>query len=269
MRIRESAAAAIALVLLLCPPAAAQRTRDRPIIVFTISGAYLDGVGLWEVADQPITDFTGAQVTDHFHLTRSIRRTWGAGFSGTYFKGRHLGITGDAFLLGLGYEDRCQLAAPAQSARNIDRCNSIADLDHSAAAVALTAGLVYRLAPEEFISPFFRASFGILVNNQSPLLMNAETIVDGQRAQLTIYDDENTGTRLRPAVSVGVGTTIAVGQGYHLRWEVRDNIVGIQRITGPTEDWGFIPASETTYKHLFTLMVGLDVVLERRPGRRY
>jgi hypothetical protein len=269
MRIREPAAAVIALVLVLCPPAAAQRTRDRPIIIFTISGAYLDGVGLWTVADQPITDFTGAQVTDHFRLSRSIRRTWGAGFSGTYFKGRHVGITGDAFLLGLGYDDRCELAAPGQSARNINRCNSVEDLDHAAAAVALTAGLVYRLAPEEFISPFLRASFGILVNNQSPLLMTAETLVEGQRAELTIYDDENRGTRLRPALSVGAGTTIAVGQGYHLRWEVRDNIVGVQRITGATPDWGFIPPSETAYKHLLTLIVGLDVVLERRPGRRY
>jgi hypothetical protein len=268
MRIRESAAA-IALALVLCTPAAAQRTRDRPIIIFTISGAYLDGVGLWDVPDQPITDFTSAQVTDHFHLTRNVRRTWGAGFSGTYFKGSHLGITGDAFLLGLGYEDRCQLAAPAQSARNVDRCASIDDLDHSAAAVALTAGLVYRLAPDEFISPFLRASFGILVNNQSPIIMRAETIVDGQRAELTIYDDENTGTRLRPALSLGVGTTIAVGRGYQLRWEVRDNIVGIQRVIGATADWGFIPEVETTYKHLLTLMVGLDVVLERRPGRRY
>ncbi len=48
-------------------------------------------------------------LTDHFALSRSVKRTIGAGFSGTYYKGSHLGITAEAFLLGLGYDDTCRL----------------------------------------------------------------------------------------------------------------------------------------------------------------
>ncbi len=94
--------------------------------------------------------------TDHFAITRSVKRTIGAGFSGTYYKGSHLGITAEAFLLGLGYDDTCRLVAPLQAGLNADRCNSIDERERSAAAVALTTGLIYRVSGDEFISPFAR-----------------------------------------------------------------------------------------------------------------
>ena len=269
MRMRESAAVAVMVLATLWTPLAAQRRRDRPTLIFTVSGAYIDGVGLWSIGDQPVTDRSGGASgpTDHFVLSRSTKRTLGAAFSGTYFKGRHLGITAEGSLLGLGYDDSCRLQPPVASSLNLARCNSLNELDRSAAAVAVSAGLLYRIAPEEYISPFARASVGVLVNNQSPLLLVARP--GSQAADLTIYDDEQKGTRLRPAFALGVGTSIAVGKAYHLRWEIRDNILGIQRVTGPTADSGEVPPHETAYKHLFSIMVGLDVVLERRPGRRY
>jgi hypothetical protein len=108
-------------------------------------------------------------------------------------------------------------------------------------------------------------SVGFLVNNQSPLLL----IGEANQAELVIYDDDNKGTRLRPAFGLGVGTTVAAGKGYQLRWEIRDNIVGIQRVTGPSDGRGRVPPHATAYKHLFSLTVGLDVILERQRGRRY
>jgi hypothetical protein len=268
MRIRDAAVMTITLLVVLETPAGAQARRDRPTLVFTVSGAYIGSGGLWSVADQPITDLSvgGEGLTDHYILNRSVKRSLGAAFSGTYFKGKHLGITGEGMLLGLGYEDACRLRPPVASALNQQRCNSISLLDRSAAAVAVTAGLIYRVAPVEFISPFVRAGVGILINNQSPLLLVAEG-ADG--ADFTIYDDPQKGTRLRPAFTLGVGTTVAIGNAYHLRWEVRDNILGIQRVTGPAADRGEVPPHNTAYKHLFSIMVGLDVILERRPGRRY
>ena len=265
MRMRQSAAVAVVLLGTLWTPLAAQRTRDRPTLIFTVSGAYLDGVGLWTVADQPLPDGSGALI-DHVILSRSIKRTLSAGFSGTYYRGAHLGLTAEALLLGLGYEDTCRLIAPAQSVRNAQRCNSIDAQERSAAAAAVSAGVVYRVASAEFISPFARASVGFLINDQSPLLVVGETN-DG--AALTIYDDANKGPRVRPAFSLGVGATIAAGRGYQLRWEVRDNIVGIQRVTGVPSSLGRVPPEATVYKHIFGLLFGVDVILERRPGRRY
>jgi opacity protein-like surface antigen len=268
MRIRQVAVGGIMLLALSGTPAAGQARRDRPTLVFTVSGAYVDGTGLWTIADQPVPDLSvgGAGLVDHFAINRSIKRSLGAAFSGTYFKGAHLGISAEGMLLGLGYEDACRIRPPVASALNEQRCNSLNELDRSAAAVAVSAGAIYRVAPGEFISPFARAGVGLLINNQSPLLVVAEA-ADG--AEFTIYDDSQKGTRLRPAFTLGVGTTIAVGKAYHLRWEIRDNILGIQRVTGPTPDRGEVPPHNTAYKHLFSLIVGLDIILERRPGRRY
>jgi hypothetical protein len=263
---RTSVAVAIALLAALATPLAAQATRDRPTLVFTVSGAYLDGIRLWTVADQPVDDNTNGTLTDHFLLRRNVKKTLGAGFSGTYYRGAHLGITAEAFLMGLGYSDICTIAEPAQSTLNVERCQSITAQDRSAAAVTVSGGAVYRFGADEFISPFLRASAGVLVNNQSPLLLIGET---NSGADLIIYDDPNTGTRLRPAFQLGAGATIAAGRGYQIRWEIRDNIVGIQQVTGPAASRGAVPPHETSYRHIFSLNVGLDVILEKRRGRRY
>jgi hypothetical protein len=263
---RTSVAVAIALLAALDTPLAAQATRDRPTLIFTISGAYLDGITLWTVPDQPVDDNSAGTLTDHFSLRRNIKKTFGAGFSGTYYRGAHLGVTAEAFLMGLGYGDSCQIAEPAQSTLNLERCQSISTSDRSAAAVTMSGGVVYRIGADEFISPFVRGSAGVLINNQSPLLLVGET---KSGAELIIYDDNNNGTRLRPAFQLGAGATIAAGRGYQIRWEIRDNIVGIQRVTGPTTVRGAVPPHETSYRHIFSLNVGLDVILEKRSGRRY
>jgi hypothetical protein len=269
MRLSVIAGLAVAVGAAFASPASAQRTRDRTRLVFTISGAYIGGVGLWSIGDQPITDRSAGPtgLTDHFILSRSTKTTFGGAFAGSYFKGKHLGITFEGLLLGLGYEDSCRLREPVQSSLNDLRCRALDFQDHSAAAVAVTGGVIYRIAPEEFISPFARVSIGALVNNQSPILMVSEP--GSPNGDLTVYDDPHKGTRLRPAVAIGVGTTIAAGKAYQLRWEVRDNILGIQRVTGASAEAGEIPPHNTAYKHHFSLLVGLDVVLERRPGRRY
>src|SRR5262245_48596043 len=122
---RTSVALALALLATLDSPLAAQATRDRPTLVFTVSGAYLDGIRLWSVPDQPVEDNSSGTLVDHFALSRDIKTTFGAGFSGTYYGGAHLGLSAEAFLLGLGYSDTCTIAEPAQSSLNVERCNSI------------------------------------------------------------------------------------------------------------------------------------------------
>ncbi len=264
MRVRE-AAAAMALLATLWSPVAAQRTRDRPQLVFTVSGAYIDGSGLWTVDDQ-LMDIGGPLPPDHFFLTRSIKRTIGAAFSATYYKGQSFGLTGEAFLIGLGYDDSCQILGTPNYTDNIERCTFIDERDRSAAAVAASVGGIYRFAAREFFSPFIRGTVGVLINNQSPISLTGQT---NRGSVLVIYDDDNPGTRLRPAFELGVGSTIATSPAYQIRWEVRDNIVGVQEVTGPVDLIGGVPPNKTVYKHLFSILIGLDVVLERHRGRRY
>jgi hypothetical protein len=263
MRVGKTATVAVALLATLWTSLPAQATRDRPTLVFTISGAFLDDVGLWTVPDQPI--HVNASEDDHFFLGRSIKRTLGAAFSGTYFRGQHFGLNFETFLVGLGYTDACRIVGTPHSAENVERCSFIDRRDRSAAAVAASVGGIYRFGAREFISPFVRGSAGVLINNQSPLLTTGEA---ANGALLTIYDDGQ-GTRLRPAFGLGVGATIAMSSAYHIRWEVRDNILGVQAVTGPVAVIGQVPSHKTVYKHIFSLQVGLDVVLERQRGRRY
>jgi hypothetical protein len=261
---RNRVYAGVAILSLMAGPVAAQRRGDQATLVFTVSGAYIEGKPLWAVANQPIQDNA---LTDFFNLRRDIHSTLGASLSGTYYPGSNVGLTAEAFLVGMGYDDACQLAAPAESARNLEVCNDIDRQKKSAAAVDVSTGAVFRLASRELISPFARVSAGLLFTNQSSVVTEGVSASSGG-ALLVVYDDEKR-TRIRPAFALGVGTTFALNRGYYVRWEVRDNYVGVVKVTGPTGAPRFIPPHTTVYKQLFSVHIGLDIVLERDRGRRY
>jgi hypothetical protein len=262
MRIRVLALVLGTALVLPAAPASAQRTGDRAQLVFTISGAYIGGKGLWTVPAQPVQD---PPLEDSFFLNRSINGTFGAALSGTYYKGEHIGLNAEAFLIGLGYDDACRLNGPAQSAFNRDVCADIDRQDRSAAAVVLSAGGVFRFASRELISPFVRVGAGILISNQSSVLTQG-TGTNG--ALLIVYDDAKD-TRVSPALQIGAGATVPMGKGFQLRWEVRDNIVGVERVTAAIPAPRFEPPHDRAYKHLFSVLIGIDVILERQRGRRY
>ena len=258
---------AAALLVASVASAEAQATGDRSRLVFTVSGAYVQGRGLWTVNGQPVQQSVDdtTSITDLYTINRSIKRTFGAGFSGTYYPGETIGLTADAFLLGLGFDDSCRLAEPVESARNREICNDIDQQEKSAAAVTLSTGAVFRFFSRELISPFARVSAGLLFSNQSSVLTQG---VRNDGVLLTIYEDSDR-TRVSPSFALGVGATMPIGRAYHLRWEVRDNIVGIETVTGPTSAPRFEPPHERRYKHMFSVLIGIDVVLERNRGRRY
>ena len=262
MRIRDLAALA-ALLAFPATAAMAQKTGDQSRIIFTISGAYIGGRGLWAVPNQPVQD--PPALVDTFSLNRNITSNFGAGFSGAYFPGENLGITADFLLLGLGYDDTCQIVNTPESRRNLEVCEDITDQDKSAAAVTVAVGANYRFASRDFLSPFIRANVGLLFANQSSILTQG---VDNGGVLLVIYDDEKRES-VTPAFGLGVGATMQISRGYHLRWEVRDNIVGIDAVTGPASQPRFVPPHEQVYKHMFSVLIGVDVILERDRGRRY
>jgi hypothetical protein len=265
MRIRDLAAVAATLVAIHAP-LHAQGTGDRARLIFTVSGAYIEGKGLWSVSPQPVQDVRGGTTyTDNLALSRHIMRAFGAGLSGTYFPGEHIGLTGDAFLLGLGFEDNCRIIGSVQTAQTREVCEFIDQQERRTAAATLSAGAVFRFFSREAISPFARVTGGLLFSNHSAIRTEG---FSQQGVLLRIYEDDSD-TRVSPAFAIGVGATMAIGRAYHLRWEVRDHIVGIERVTRPAAGPRTIPPHDQTFKHLFSLMIGIDVVLERHRGRRY
>jgi hypothetical protein len=242
-----------------------QATKDQARLVFTVSGGVVLGRSLWSVAAQPVQFITPA---DTFALSRRIRSSLGIGFAGAYFPGDHLGFAADGFLIGLGFEDGCRMVFSSGNSDVVSACESIQGATKSATAVALTGGPIYRFNSRSLFAPYVRANLGLVFSNQSSIRTVGHFTTPGGISDLIVYDDDHE-SRVEPMLGLGAGVTAAIGPGYQLRWEVRDNITGVQKVTAPTAEARVVPPHKVEYKHLFSIAIGFDVVLERRRGRRY
>jgi hypothetical protein len=257
---------AIALMLATSAlPARGQATKDQARLVFTVSGGVVVGGHLWSVANEPVQFTIPA---DTFAIGRRIRSTISVGFGGIYFPREHFGLSLEGFLIGLGFEDSCRLVFSSGSGDAATTCRSIQGATKSATAVTLSGGPVFRLNSNNLISPYARANVGLVISNQSSLRTIGRFNTALGTAERTVFADDHD-SRIAPSLALGAGFTAAVAKGYQLRWEVRDNIVGVQRVTGTTPQSELVPPHKLTYKHLFSMTIGFDVVLERRRGRRY
>ena len=266
MHVRELARVVLILGMIVAPSfAAAQGTRDQARLIFTISAGAVTGSDLWAVPAQPVQFIVPA---DTFGLTRKIRSTIGVSFAGTYFPGDHLGWGGEAFLVGLGYEDGCRHVFSSGRADVVTACASIQGATKSATAVSVSAGPVYRIMSRSSFSPYARANLGLIFSNQSSIRTVGQFPSPEGAVDLVVYDDDSE-SRVGPYLGLGIGLTAAVAKGYHLRMELRDNIMGVEKVTSATPEARTIPPHEVVYQHLISLTIGFDVVLERRPGRRY
>jgi hypothetical protein len=255
----------VASSLALPSSASSQATKDQARLIFTVSGGVVPGRHLWSIDAQPVQFITPA---DTFALGRRIRSSIAIGFGGTYFPGENLGLSVEGFLVGLGFEDSCRLAFSSGSGDVATVCQSIQGATKSASAVALWAGPIYRINSRKLVSPYARGQLGLVFSNQSSIRTVGRFPTPQGISELDVYEDDRE-SRVEPALGLGLGFTAAVAKGYQLRWEIRDNIVGVQRVTAATAEARVVPPHERTFKHLFSMTVGFDVVLERRRGRRY
>jgi hypothetical protein len=266
MRLRTLVGLALLFVFFLKPgPAWAQATKDQARLIFTVSGGAIIGRHLWSVDKQPVQFISP---TDTIALGRRIRSSIAIGFGGTYFPGDHLGWAVEGFLVGLGFEDRCRLVFSSGSADVATACQDIQGATKSASAVGLSAGPVLRFNSQSLFSPYVRANLGLVFSNQSSIRTIGQFPTPGGPSDLIVYDDDHE-SRVEPALGLGAGFTAQIGPGYQLRWEVRDNITGVQKVTAATPLARVIPPHKVSYQHLFSLTIGFDVILERRKGRRY
>jgi hypothetical protein len=266
MHVRELAWVLLPLGIATTPTAAgAQRTSDQARLIFTVSAGVVTGKNLWSVGAQPV-QFTTP--TDTLAVGRRIRSNLAIGFVGTYFRGDNLGLTVEGSLVGVGFEDSCRQVFSSGSSEVATACQSIQGATKGATAVFLSAGPVYRINSRSPVSPYARANLGFVISSQSSLRTIGRFPTPIGLSDLVVYDDDHD-SRIAPALAVGGGFTAAVGKGYQLRLEVRDNIVGVQRVTRASPEARVVPPHELVYKHLFGMTIGFDVVLERRRGRRY
>ena len=263
MRIRNFAAALTGALTILAGPASAQKTGDQSRLVFTVSGAYVSGADLWHVPDQPVRG--GA-----FDVARAITGQAGAAMAATYYKGENLGLTADIFIFELGYADACSQVRRADTLNTLG-CIDIDESEHSALAAVFSVGGIFRVASREVVSPYVRFGAGILASNQSSILTSGLAMAPGEPGPpvlIQVYNDDKK-SRIGGALNLGIGLTTPISSGFQFRLELRDNILGIEKVDGATPENNFNPAHSVDYKHLVSLMAGVDLVLERNRGRRY
>lgn len=265
MRIRRSLCVGLLGGGLFPALASAQATGDEARLTLGISAGVVTGSELWAAGPQAVQFITPA---DTFALSRRIRSTLAVGFGGTYFSGQSLGLTGEAFLVGLGFEDSCRHEFSSGQTDVATVCQDIQGKKKAATSVILSAGPIVRFNSRKLFSPYARANLGLVISNHSSIRTFGSFPTDSGPADLFVYADDR-GSRVDPSLALGVGFTAAVAKGYGLRWEIRDNIVGVQRVTSTIPIAGNIPPHERVYKHLFSMTVGFDVILERKRGRRY
>jgi hypothetical protein len=235
------------------PPAllTAQATADQARLAFSVGIGQTSGGGtLWSVGNQPVIP------GDTIAITRQFRRSFAVAFTGTYFPSKHLGLAIEAQLLGLGTTDRCQVVATGGGDVSPDLCATIDGTEHPASSVALTLGGVYRIASDQPIHPYLRANVGLVVSPQSFIEV------------FPVYSDDR-GTTLHPSLSFGGGAIVVLGRGYQFRFDLRDNWLSVPMVSGPTAVPGPVPPTSSVQKHFLSFLVGLEVVLERKRGRRY
>jgi hypothetical protein len=91
----------------------------------------------------------------------------------------------------------------------------------------------------------------------------------GSREQRLILDDRSS-ARVSPSAGIAGGLMTALGPGYQIRLELRDQIFLMKRVTGPaTLVSQGVPPTETFRFHSVGLIAGFDIVLEHKRGRRY
>jgi hypothetical protein len=243
----------------------AQATRDEARLTLGVSLGAVTGADLWSVSPQAI-QFTTP--TDSFGISRRIRSNLVVGFGGTYFSSETFGIAVEGFLIGLGFEDNCRHVFSSGSGDVAAVCQSLQGREKPASAVTLSAGPVFRFNSRKAFSPYARLNLGVTLSNQSSIRTQGEFPTDSGPSTIVVYNDESN-SRIDPSVALGVGITAALSKGSQLRWEIRDNIQGIQQVTGSIPVAGFVPPHELVFKHLFSMTLGFDIILERRRGRRY
>jgi hypothetical protein len=275
--------AGLALALAACAaPALLAQTTEQPNLIFTISAGFMAGSGeLWSVPRQLAkVPLNIGYEFDTLALSRSLRAGFSASLSASYFRSPHLGLTAEVGFFGMGTVAACAPVVPYKldsENRNQKACEYLQGENIRGNAVGFLGGLIYRFTTRG-VQPFVRASAGPAYLGSSYVEMAAPIVTSttsGPAETLWFFFTERSQKQFTWMVSLGAGATLPLAPGYQLRFEARDMIVPLPIAAGaaaPDTSLDGLPAFApvgTRVMHVPTISFGLDVVLERRRGRRY
>ena len=241
---------------------AAAQTESQSNLVLTILAGAVTGHHLWTIEKQPLAVVGQPGQFDTLRLARQIGSSIVVGASATYFFSPHAGVHAEISYLGLPVDDDCKVIFDADTTNLTHQvCDDIRTKSGGAGAVSIFTGVTVRAAPQRSLSPYLRANVGIVATTRSTV----EVFGGPPPPRLVILDPSP--QRVAPLFGVAVGFTRPAG-GYQFRLELRDVLTSIERVTGPANTAGIAPTASRYYHHI-ALTLGLDVVLEKKRGRRY
>jgi len=264
---RRSLLTLLVCLLTLAGSAAAQRRSDQARLSVGMGLGFNGQTSLWRVDGQELLDnFARDTVT----VTRDVRSTIGLAFTAVYYPNDHWGISGEAHLIGIGFVDGCTLRSNSGSVRNQEVCTTLQGQESPGTAVAATIGGIYRPFPWTEFQPYIRLNAGLLISQQSALRMRATIVSDsGQLVDVYVFQDKHPAS-IYPTMAIGGGMTAFVSRSYQVRFEMKDNVVSLAHATGTVPPAQLAtPPSVRKLNHLLSLTIGMEVVLEKKRGRRY
>lgn len=260
------------LLVLLLPALAgaaqAQRRADQARLSFGMGVGYNGATDVWRVNGQELFDNFARDTAD---FTRQVRPTIGLVFVGTYFPNDRFGFAAEAHLIGLGFEDGCTLRSNSGSFRNAAVCSNVNGRNSPGTTVAATVGAMYRPIPWTTVQPYARVNLGAVVSQLSAIRMRATIPTDPGDSVFVdyyVFQDDHPAS-VSPTAALAAGVTAFLGRSYQMRFELKDNMVSLEHVTSTV---GFTPAEPTSERklhHVFSMTMGLEVVLEKKRGRRY
>ncbi len=266
---RATRGALLSLPLLLpLAPAAGQRPADEARLTIGAGLSFATGGGaLWQVGNQPIFN---AGVADTLALSRRLTSGFGVSFSGAYFPSRFYGFSAEIALQRLGMSDGCLLRSPNPSAYTQDICGSVNNRESNTGTSVIMGGVVLRPGFRGAIQPYGRVMAGFLVLQQSVAALEGRVRRPPGNliAAALVYRDEDV-TSTSPYLALGAGFAASLGPGWQMRCELRDSWSSLPAVTGPTSRQGVEPEVGRRGHHQISFAVSIDVVLERKRGRRY
>ena len=260
--------ATFALLALAGASTAAAQTQQQPSIVLTIFAGAGAGHGLWTVDKQPLQRL-GTPEYDTLRLSNEIGASLILGASATYFPSAHLGFHVELSYIGLPVNGSCTglFFHPDSENKNEQTCADIHSRSPDGGAIAIFTGVTLRAASSRAFSPYARLNLGLLSQSRSTIAMDGGFVTSSGVGVRQVIGDRNP-PRVAVLLGGAAGFTRPISPGYQFRWEVRDLIVPLRRLTGPANPLGVGPTASKLYHH-FSMFLGFDVVLERKRGRRY
>lgn len=247
----------------------AQGADESRMSISLFGGVVQTSSELWSIGSQRVglINFAGAEISvDSFSVSRRVRSGFALGIHGTYYQSARLGYSFELSLFDPALSTDCEVVFdsvdPGDSNPNRSFCADIGQRKVSMGTVNITAAGLFRPFPTALASPYLKVIAGLSdIGTGSTEVVGRYNGLD----RILVFDQ---GAGFQPTVGFALGIVFPVASGYGVRFEARDQLYRVRILDGAANALAVAPAS-LSWTHNFAVLMGADIVLQKKRGRRY